>query len=68
MLVVSLLPGHTLTLVSLLVRKVKGPTPHASNHHSRPSYQQTLAEVHQQLQRYPSNHQEAKKSVRLDLI
>ncbi|KAK0465393.1 uncharacterized protein EV420DRAFT_1637530 [Desarmillaria tabescens] len=43
-------------------RKAKGPTPQASNHHSRPSYQQTLAEVHQQLQRYPSNHQEAKKS------
>ncbi|KAG7440318.1 uncharacterized protein BT62DRAFT_1050811 [Guyanagaster necrorhizus] len=41
---------------------VKGPTPQESTDHSRPSFRQTLAEVQKQLQRSPSDHQEAKKS------
>ncbi|KAK0183601.1 hypothetical protein F5146DRAFT_1149696 [Armillaria mellea] len=43
-------------------RRAKGPTPQTSTHHSRPSFRQTLEEVHRQLQRDPFNHQEAKKS------
>ncbi|KAG7440302.1 uncharacterized protein BT62DRAFT_910813 [Guyanagaster necrorhizus] len=43
-------------------RRVNGPTPQESTDHSRPSFRQTLAEVHKWLQCSPSNHQEAKKS------
>ena len=45
-----------------LVRKDKGSTPQFS-HHSRPSFNLTLAEVANTIKKHPTNHSEARKSV-----